>query len=57
MVAQANGPSSLKLYFSPVFITPDVLLGRKGRQVLNGTQTLGGAQLVDDDIVYLAVDA
>ena len=47
---------ALHLYFSPVFITPDVLLGRKSRQVLKPTQSLGDAQLIDDDIVYLSTD-
>ena len=47
-------PTTLALYFSPVFITPDVLLGRKGKQVLKGNATLGSSQLIDDDIVYLA---
>ena len=53
---EGKEPSSLNLYFSPVFITPDVLLGRKTKQVLKGGQSLGDAQLIDDDIVYLAVD-
>jgi len=49
-------PASLALYFSPVFITPDVLLGRKSKQVLKGVQTMGSCQLIDDDILYLATD-
>jgi len=49
-------PATIALYFSPVFITPDVLIGRKAKQVLKGTQTMVDAQLIDDDIVYLATD-
>ena len=49
-------PESLPLYSSPVFITPDVLLGRKTKQVLKPTATLADAQLIDDDIVYVATD-
>ena len=48
--------AAVTLYFSPVFITPDVLIGRKQKQVLKGTQTLADAQLIDDDIVYLAAE-
>ncbi len=51
-----KAPAELSLYFSPVFITPDVLLGRKGKQKLKPSQTLSSAQLVDDDIIYLASD-
>ena len=49
-------PDKLHLYFSPVFITPDVLLGRADRQKMASTQTLMAAQVIDDDILYLAVD-
>ena len=37
-------------------VTPDVLLGRKTKQVLKPTQTLGDAQLIDDDILYLSTE-
>ena len=30
--------AAVTLYFSPVFITPDVLLGRKAKQLLKPTQ-------------------
>ena len=46
----------LKLYFSPVFITPDVLLGRKKRALLADTDTLEACQIVDDDVLYLKYD-
>ena len=46
---------NLVLYFSPVFITPDVLLGHKEKHQLSPNQTLGSAQVIDDDILYLAV--
>jgi len=49
-------PSDVDLYFSPVFITPDVLLGRQERQMLAGTQTLVSAQVIEDDIIYLSLD-
>ena len=52
----AKDPSSLALYFSPVFATPDVLLGRKSKQLLKPSQTLTSAQVIDDDILYLATD-
>ncbi|KOO30228.1 hypothetical protein Ctob_004352 [Chrysochromulina tobinii] len=48
--------SEINLYFSPVFITPDVLLGRAERQKLSPTKTLQQAQVIDDDILYLAID-
>ena len=48
-------PFNLKLYFSPVFITPDVLLGRKKKQELDPLSTLSACQIVDDDILYLEV--
>ena len=51
-----RSPSQLALYFSPVFITPDVLLGRAERQMLAPAQTLLQAQIIDDDILYLALD-
>ena len=51
-----KAPERLALYFSPVFITPDVLLGRKEKQQLSPNQTLGAAQVIDDDILYLAVE-
>ena len=47
--------SEINLYFSPVFITPDVLLGRAERQNLSPTKTLLQAQVIDDDILYLAI--
>ena len=49
-------PEELKLYFSPVFITPDVLIGRRSKQLLKPNSTLRQAQLIDDDIIYLAAD-
>lgn len=49
----ARDPSAVQLYFSPVFITPDVLLGRKARVQLDPTATLAASQIVDDDIIYL----
>ena len=55
-VVSGKSPERLALYFSPVFITPDVLLGRKGKQLLKPNMTLGQAQCIDDDILYLAVD-
>ena len=53
---EGKPPATLALFFSPVFITPDVLLGRKTKQVLKGTQTFSDAQLIDDDILYLNTD-
>lgn len=50
---EGRATDELDLYFSPVFITPDVLLNRRSKQVLKPSQTLAEAQLVDDDIVYL----
>ena len=47
-------PSQVQLLFSPVFITPDVLLGRKTRQLLKPTLTMAAAQLIDDDILYVS---
>ena len=55
MVA-GRAPEDIRLYFSPVFITPDVLLGRKSKQLLKRNSTLGQAQMIHDDIIYLAVD-
>lgn len=49
-------PAALAFYFSPVFITPDVLLGRKSKQVLRSVQTLSACQLIDNDIIYLATE-
>ena len=46
-------PNKLTLYFSPVFITADVLLGRKQRAALKDTDSLSACQVVNDDIVYL----
>ena len=48
--------ASFRLFFSPVFITPDVLLASQDRQQLQPTQTLGAAQVIDDDIIYLALE-
>ena len=45
--------NKLTLYFSPVFITADVLLGRKQRAALKDTDSLSACQVVNDDIVYL----
>ena len=47
-------PHALSLYFSPVFVTPDVLLGRKQKHVVEPGATLGALQAVDDDIFYLS---
>jgi len=55
-VVEGKKAAQCHLYFSPVFITPDVLLGRKTKQVLKPTQILGDAQLIDDDIVYLSTE-
>jgi len=49
-------PAAMHLYFSPVFITPDVLLGRAERQVLMPSMTLTSMQVVDNDILYLFLD-
>ena len=46
-------PSKLTLYFSPVFITADVLLGRKQRAALKDSDSLSLCQMVNDDIVYI----
>ena len=46
-------PAKLALYFSPVFITADVLLGRKQRATLADADSLAASQIVNDDIVYL----
>ena len=46
-------PNKLTLYFSPVFITADVLLGRKQRAALKDADSLSACQVVNDDIVYL----
>ena len=46
-------PNKLTLYFSPVFITADVLLGRKQRAALKDTDSLSACQVINDDIVYL----
>jgi len=56
MVPELRGlpAGAASIYFSPVFITPDVLLGRKDKQLLQPTQTLASAQVIDDDILYLA---
>ena len=45
--------AAVTLYFSPVFITPDVLLGRKARAVMQPGDTLANCQIVNDDIIYL----
>ena len=55
-MVQGVAPEAINLYFSPVFITPDVLLGRKSKQLLKPNSTLGQAQCIDDDIIYLSVD-
>lgn len=47
-------PGNLQLYFSPVFVTPDVLLSRKQKNLIPHDATLGSLQVVDDDIFYLA---
>ena len=47
-------PRTLNLYFSPVFVTPDVLLGRKQKHVVEPSATLASLQVVDDDIFYLS---
>jgi len=46
--------SALQLYFSPVFVTPDVLLGRKAKHLVDPSAKLGALQVVDDDILYLS---
>jgi len=50
-------PRALNLYFSPVFVTPDVLLGRKQKHLIPPTATLASLQVVDDDIFYLSYAA
>ena len=50
-------PSKLTLYFSPVFITADVLLGRKQRAALKDSDSLSVCQMVNDDIVYIEFPA
>jgi len=47
-------PFTLNLYFSPVFVTPDVLLGRKHKHAVEPYATLGALQAVDDDVFYLS---
>lgn len=47
-------PKALQLYFSPVFVTPDVLLGRKSKHLVEPSAKLGALQVVDDDIMYLS---
>ena len=47
-------PAALNLYFSPVFVTPDVLLGRKQKHQVAPGATLASLQVVDDDIFYLS---
>jgi len=47
-------PRALNLYFSPVFVTPDVLLGRKQKHLVPPNATLASLQVVDDDIFYLS---
>ena len=39
-------PNKLTLYFSPVFITADVLLGRKQRAALKDTDSLSACQVI-----------
>ena len=48
--------AGLKLYFSPVFITADVLLGRKRRAVLHPSASLAACQVFDGDILYLEAE-
>ena len=45
--------AAVTLYFSPVFITADVLLGRKQRAALKDSDSLSVCQMVNDDIVYI----
>ena len=40
--------------FSDVFVTPDVLLGRKSKHLVEPSAKLGALQVVDDDIMYLS---
>jgi len=47
-------PNALHLYFSPVFVTPDVLLGRKAKHLVDPSAKLATLQVVDDDILYLS---
>mmetsp|Transcript_3567 Transcript_3567/g.5465 ORF Transcript_3567/g.5465 Transcript_3567/m.5465 type:complete len:93 (+) Transcript_3567:2-280(+) len=47
-------PTALNLYFSPVFVTPDVLLSRKQKHLIPPSATLGSLQVVDEDIFYLS---
>ena len=44
--------AAVALYFSPVFITPDVMLGRKGQSKLKPTDSLALCQLTNNDILY-----
>ena len=44
--------AAVTLYFSPVFITPDVMLGRKGQSKLKPTDSLALCQLTNNDILY-----
>ena len=48
-----SDPAQVTLYFSPVFITADVLLGRKQRAALTDSDNLAACQIVNDDIIYL----
>lgn len=47
-------PAAVRLYFSPVFILPNVLLGRGSRALLQPSASLAACQIIDDDILYLA---
>ena len=44
--------AAVTLYFSPVFITPDVMLGRKGQSKLKPADSLALCQLTNNDILY-----
>jgi len=48
-----SDPASIRLLFSPVFVTPDLLLGRKSRVLMNPESSLARCQVVNDDILYL----
>eukprot|EP00908_Phaeocystis_cordata_P002960 Transcript_13202.p3 GENE.Transcript_13202~~Transcript_13202.p3 ORF type:complete len:186 (+),score=83.77 Transcript_13202:979-1536(+) len=47
----------IRAYYSPVFFTPDVLLGRRGRSVLAGTAPLSSCKFVPDDIIYVEFES
>lgn len=45
-IVEGARPDDLSIYFSPVFITPDVLLGRKSQQVIGHAALAGGSVIV-----------